>query len=310
MDTDLPGRQQRQKQTQNNAARSVDEKQKAKTFPMSQASHLDIMQSEQITAAMKKNILSEAESDEEISRWEKFRELAMEGMDEGDCSKLFKAMELDNEGSDSNDDTELETSKNHINFTSTKRNLISELDECVDTFIPQDEQRQETQKKKQKWGPILLQDRPRRHTENGRTMLQKAADLKSVKNLDAEPKKGPEGKHKYHLSNWNSLAQWKEYGGWGISDVSHNPNIFCCREIGSSPFWKGVLWAYKAAQTGIRWKIGDGRSVRFWEDWWCGNCSLVTQFWDLYIISNQKNVSIADVWDGTELQISFRRGVT
>jgi hypothetical protein len=78
----------------------------------------------------------------------------------------------------------------------------------------------------------------------------------------------------------------------------------------SSPFWKGVLRVYKAAQVWIRWKIGDGRSVRFWEDRWFGNCSLATQFWDLYIIADQKNVSIAEIWNGVELQISFRRGVT
>lgn len=136
-----------------------------------------------------------------------------------------------------------------------------------------------------------------------------------------------DGKHKYHLSNWFSLAQRKEHGGWGITDISNinlcllaswinryhlsdnviwkkiidymynnNPNIFCCPEIGASPFWKGVLWACKAAQTGVRWKIGDGKSVRFWEDWWFGNCSLATQFWGLYIIANQKNMCVADLW--------------
>ena len=49
--------------------------------------------------------------------------------------------------------------------------------------------------------------------------------------------------------------------------------------------------------------------MRFWEDWWFGNCSLATQFWDLYVINNQKNLCVDDVWDGTELKISFRRGV-
>ena len=80
--------------------------------------------------------------------------------------------------------------------------------------------------------------------------------------------------------------------------------------FGSSPFWKGVLWAYKAAQVGIRWKIGDDKTVKFWEDWWFGNCSLATQFWYLYIIADQKNIYVTDVWNGSELQISFRRGVT
>ena len=76
-----------------------------------------------------------------------------------------------------------------------------------------------------------------------------------------------DGKHRYHLSNWHSLAQKKQYGGWGIPEIStlnlcllaswinryhlsdnviwkkiidykynNNPNIFCCPNIGSSPF--------------------------------------------------------------------------
>ena len=128
-----------------------------------------------------------------------------------------------------------------------------------------------------------------------------------------------DGKHRYHLSNWHSLAQKKQYGGWGIPEIStlnlcllaswinryhlsdnvickkiidykynNNPNIFCCPNIGSSPFQKGVLWACKAAQVGVKWKIGDGKIVRFWEDWWFGNCSLATQFWGLYVIANKK----------------------
>jgi len=129
-----------------------------------------------------------------------------------------------------------------------------------------------------------------------------------------------EGNHKYHLANFQSLAQRKDFGGWGIPDLSclnmcllsswinryhlsgnviwkqiidheyntSDPNVFCCSEVGVSPFWKGVLWASKAAKLGVSWKIGNGHSVRFWEDHWFGNCSLAIQYWDLYMIANQK----------------------
>ena len=128
-----------------------------------------------------------------------------------------------------------------------------------------------------------------------------------------------DGKYKYHLSNWQSLTLKKEHGGWGIPNIgnmnlcllaswinryhlndnviwkkivdykyNNNPNIFCCPVIGASPFWKGVLWTCKAAQLGVRWNIGDGKSIRFWEDCWFGNCSLASQFWNLYIIADQK----------------------
>ena len=91
------------------------------------------------------------------------------------------------------------------------------------------------------------------------------------------------------------MAQKKDFGGWGIPDLSNlnlcllaswinryhlsdnviwrknvdskynckNPNIFCCPELNASPFWKVVLWACKAAHMGVRWKVGDGRTIRF-----------------------------------------------
>jgi len=40
------------------------------------------------------------------------------------------------------------------------------------------------QKRKTGWGPILRAPRPRRGHEDGRTMLEKAQDLKKVKNLE------------------------------------------------------------------------------------------------------------------------------
>jgi hypothetical protein len=151
-----------------------------------------------------------------------------------------------------------------------------------------------------------------------------------------------EGKHKYHLANFQSLAQRKEYGGWGITDldrlnmcllaswinryqlsenviwkqiIDHKyntsyPNIFCCSEVGASPFLRGVLWASKAAELGVCWRIGNGQSVRFWEDHWFGHCSLAIQFWELYVKAEQTNKSVAGLWDGESLKISFRRGVS
>ena len=79
-------------------------------------------------------------------------------------------------------------------------------------------------------------------------------------------------RNKYHLANWQLVAQKKEYGGLGILDLEtlnlcllaswikryhlnknniwrlivdskytlDNPNIFCCSNMRISPFWKGV----------------------------------------------------------------------
>ena len=87
----------------------------------------------------------------------------------------------------------------------------------------------------------------------------------------------------------------KEYGGMGVPDLQNlnlcllaslikryhlnksnvwrrivdskynldNPNIFCCPDRGVSSFWKGVLWACKAAKMGYCWKVDNGKSIDF-----------------------------------------------
>lgn len=60
---------------------------------------------------------------------------------------------------------------------------------------------------------------------------------------------------------------------------------------------------------GYRWKIGYGSRVRFWEDNWIGSSSLAIQYWDFYIIINEKNKSAQDLWDGSNLKCTFRRTV-
>jgi hypothetical protein len=95
------------------------------------------------------------------------------------------------------------------------------------------------------------------------------------------------GHHKYHLANKGLVTQKKEYGGLGIPNLSemnmcllaswtkrynlnenklwkqivdikyniNNPNIFSFNSTGASHFWKGVLWAAKAAKMGYQWKV-------------------------------------------------------
>jgi hypothetical protein len=64
-----------------------------------------------------------------------------------------------------------------------------------------------------------------------------------------------------------------------------SPNLFCCEDSQASPFWKGMLWAAKATKMGYRWKIGNGKRVRFWEDLWFGSCSLAIQYWRYILLS-------------------------
>ena len=88
---------------------------------------------------------------------------------------------------------------------------------------------------------------------------------------------------------------------------TRNPNILCCQDAHPSTFWKGVMWAAKAVKMGYRWKVGNGRSIMFWENIWFGNSPLSTQFWDIYVVSNQQKKTIAELWDGSQLLCDFRR---
>jgi hypothetical protein len=89
----------------------------------------------------------------------------------------------------------------------------------------------------------------------------------------------------------------------------NDPNIFCCRDRNASPFLKGFLWAAQAAKMGYRWKYGNGRRIRFWEDQWIGTCSFAIQFLEIYLIVNEKGISLRDAWDGANLRFTFTRTV-
>ena len=58
---------------------------------------------------------------------------------------------------------------------------------------------------------------------------------------------------------------------------------------------------------GYSWVVGNGKKIHFWEDQWFGNAPLSAQFWDLYSLANEHNISIYKIWDGIDLKINFRR---
>jgi hypothetical protein len=62
-------------------------------------------------------------------------------------------------------------------------------------------------------------------------------------------------------------------------------------------------------ELGFRWKIGDGKKMKFCEDNWLGTSSLAIQFRNLYIILNEKNKTIHELWDGNTLKCTFRKVV-
>jgi hypothetical protein len=69
------------------------------------------------------------------------------------------------------------------------------------------------------------------------------------------------------LGSWISRYQKDDGKIWKqMIDEKYNtakPNFLYTPSDGSSHFLKGVMWAAKAARIGIRWKIGNGKNVKF-----------------------------------------------
>lgn len=61
---------------------------------------------------------------------------------------------------------------------------------------------------------------------------------------------------------------------------------------------------------GIMWQVGNGKKARFWKGHWLGNTSLAIPFWPLYVINEQQGKTVAQVWDGENQKLSFRRSVS
>jgi hypothetical protein len=66
----------------------------------------------------------------------------------------------------------------------------------------------------------------------------------------------------------------------------------------------------QAAHMGVKWIVGDGNKIRFWEDHWVGNTNLAIMYWPLYVICERQGKTINEVWDGENLKLTFRRNVS
>ena len=53
--------------------------------------------------------------------------------------------------------------------------------------------------------------------------------------------------------------------------------------------WKYISSLYEEFHQMVRFRVGDGRRIRFWEDVWWGEEAFSTQFADLYRLSLASN---------------------
>ena len=112
------------------------------------------------------------------------------------------------------------------------------------------------------------------------------------------------GKWRWNLFNhqeelWLRVLDSK-YGGWRSLDVERRNSAesvwwkdFCdmCHGLGEDSWFKSV----------IRWSVGCGSKVRFWEDGWKDDgIPLMIRYSRLYLISNQHNTYIQQMGSSVE----------
>lgn len=120
---------------------------------------------------------------------------------------------------------------------------------------------------------------------------------------------GVGNKKKYHMIKWETLAVPKEFGGLGFIDTRIMNTVLLAKWIfkldrgensmalvvlrkkylrgrsfcqtnqrGASQFWQGLGKAREWYERGTRWKLGNGKRIRFWHDVWLGTCPLNLRF--------------------------------
>jgi hypothetical protein len=151
-----------------------------------------------------------------------------------------------------------------------------------------------------------------------------------VKKIDIIRKRffwrGGANKRKYHLVKWAVITKPKKKGGLGVKDLRKmNISLLCkwwwkleneeglWQEIvrkkykvkggivnlrnkpSNSPVWNDLIKIKGVYLAGRIMKIGDGRDIDFWRDPWYGRVNLIEKFRDLYDISNEQCVYVADM---------------
>uniref|UniRef100_A0A2N9GDX6 Reverse transcriptase domain-containing protein n=1 Tax=Fagus sylvatica TaxID=28930 RepID=A0A2N9GDX6_FAGSY len=137
-----------------------------------------------------------------------------------------------------------------------------------------------------------------------------------------------EGK-KFHLVNWSQVCQPLKMGGLGVRNLllfnqallgkwlwryGNEENAFwihlisakygssfggwTTREVNGlygSGLWKHIRKGWESFARHLHFEVGDGSKTKFWDDVWCGSCSLRNAFPDLYRIARHKDAVVGDL---------------
>jgi hypothetical protein len=121
------------------------------------------------------------EEESNHSKWVEFRKLAQKDSATEECSTLLERMEL--EVSEDEEEIVVEEEEEEV-FSLEESGILPKKIEKIEDKFSGNGGAKKNQKRKTGWGPILRAPRPRRVPEDGRSMMEKAQDLKKAKNLE------------------------------------------------------------------------------------------------------------------------------
>ena len=61
--------------------------------------------------------------------------------------------------------------------------------------------------------------------------------------------------------------------------------------------WKDISKESRQMKQDVRFVVGDGTRISFWEDSWCGDRLLYEAFPSLFALACSKRAKVAEVWD-------------
>ena len=88
---------------------------------------------------------------------------------------------------------------------------------------------------------------------------------------------------------WRKVIEAKcgdEGGGWCIKPVLGTYSV---------SVWKSIRSGWLDFSKFLRFDVGDGTRIKFWEDVWCKDCSLKESFPELYSISQAREFLVSEV---------------
>lgn len=109
-------------------------------------------------------------------------------------------------------------------------------------------------------------------------------------------------------AGWACVKSWSSRVRIMREKYIKDSNLFTAPITCSSSWgWKSIVKGRSIVELGASWRVGNGKALKFWSDWWVGSKPIGLE-WDLEIPDNLANVMVADFileskeWDVPKLE--------